>query len=64
MKFGTNPLRAEELLKRYGLKDRLLCSISDINEKRLDNGDIIDAQILLKDDINESIKWLRGAIEN
>lgn len=62
VRYDDNPARAEELLERYHLADRLYREGDLIDNALLSSDDIDPAQLRLKEDAATSEKWLEGAI--
>ena len=62
VRYDDNPARAEELLEKYSLSDRLYRKDTVIKDAAFDNTDVCQAQIKLQTDASDSEKWLGGAI--
>ena len=62
VRYGDNPARAEELLEKYHLSDRLYREGNPIDDNLMSNDDIYLARLKLEEDATASEKWLEGAL--
>lgn len=62
VRYGDNPARAEELLEKYHLSDRLYREGNPIEDGMMSNDDICLARLKLEEDATASEKWLEGAL--
>lgn len=62
VRYGANPARAEELLIKYGLSERIYKDDTVIKNEILDNIDLKAAREKLKDKKEDSEMWLKKAV--